>query len=77
MTTLDKIKNKLIDRILLTKDEKLLIAIDTIFNSTRNDEKLALDSYQLEMLLMSEKDIEQGNLTSEIDLEKSDEKWMR
>ena len=76
MTTLDNIKNRLIDRILVTKNEQLLNAIDTIFDSTQSNEKLALNSHQIEMLLMSENDIEQGNLISETDLEKADIEWM-
>jgi len=77
MTTLIKIKNRLIDRILITKDEKLLNAIDTIFNSTQSDEKFPLDTHQIEMLLMSEQDIIDGNLISAEELKKSDEKWMK
>lgn len=76
MTTLDNIKNRLIDRILVTKNKQLLNAIDIIFNSTQTDEKLALNSHQIEMLMMSENDIEKGNLISEMDLEKADAEWM-
>jgi dihydrofolate reductase len=76
MTALENIKNRLIDRILVTKNEQLLNAIDSIFNSTQTDEKLSLNSHQIEMLMMSENDIEQGNLISESDLKKSDSKWM-
>ena len=76
MTALENIKNRLIDRILVTKNEQLLNAIDSIFNSTQNDEKLSLNSHQIEMLMMSENDIEQGNLISESDLKKADSKWM-
>ncbi len=76
MTTIDHIKNRLIDRILVSKNEKLLNAIDSIFNSTQSEEKITLNSYQIEMLMMSEIDIEQGNLISETDLEKSDAEWL-
>lgn len=76
MTTLDNIKNRLIDRILLTKNEELLKAIDSIFNSTQTDEKLILNTHQIEMLMMSENDIEEGNLISESELKESDSKWM-
>jgi hypothetical protein len=71
MTTVDKIKNRLIGRILVTNDEQLLNAIDTIFNSTQSEseEILALSSHQIEMLMMSERDIEVGNIISEADLE--------
>ena len=76
MTTLENIKSRLIDRILVTKNEKLLKAIDTIFSSTQDDEKLTLNSHQIEMLMMSERDIEQGNLISESDLKEADSEWM-
>ena len=77
MKTIDIVKNRLIDRIMITKNEQFLNAIDSIFNSTQLDEKLFLDSHQIEMLMMSENDIEQGQLISETDLEKEDSQWMK
>jgi len=76
MKTLDKIKNRLIDRILMTKNEKLLSAIENLFNSDEMEEKLVLNSYQIEMLMMSENDIKEGKLISESDLNKLDAEWM-
>jgi dihydrofolate reductase len=76
MTSLDSIKHQLIDQILITKNEKLLQAIETIFSTTINNEKLSLKTSQVDMLKMSEKDIEEGNLVSETDLENFDLKWM-
>ena len=76
MTALDNIKNRLIDRILVTQNEKLLTAIDNIFDSTDLNEKLKLNSEQIEMLFMSEYDIEKGNLISEADLKELDSEWM-
>ena len=75
MTTLDSIKNRLIDKILLAKDEQLLNAIEVIFNSAQTNEKLTLTSHQIEMLMMSENDIKQVNLISESDLKKTDAEW--
>jgi len=77
MTSLDSIKNNLIDRILATKNEMLLKAIGNIFDSTQIEELLTLTSEQIEMLLMSEKDIENGNLISESDLNKTDAEWLK
>ncbi|MBX7225459.1 MAG: hypothetical protein K1X55_05475 [Chitinophagales bacterium] len=65
MTTLENIKNSLIDRILATKNEKLLEAIDRIFTSTQTEEIISLSSEQIEMLSMSERDIETGNFISD------------
>ncbi|MDD7885908.1 hypothetical protein [Flavivirga sp. 57AJ16] len=76
MSTLDNIKNKLIDRILVTRNEQLLTAINSILDSTQFDEKLTLNSQQIEMLMMSDMDIEKGNLISETDLKKLDSEWL-
>ena len=76
MTTLDSLKNRLIDRIMITKNEKLLAAIESIFTSTQEEDILNLTSEQVEMLQMSERDIENGDLISESDLDKSDAEWM-
>ena len=77
MTALENIKNSLIDRILATKNEKLLEAIDRIFASTQTEEIISLSSEQIEMLSMSERDIEAGNFISESELNKRDSEWLR
>ena len=61
---------------MIAKNEELLAAIEAILNSTESDERIHLDSHQIEMLLMSEKDIENGNLISDSDLKKADSEWM-
>jgi hypothetical protein len=76
MKGIETIKNNLIDRILATRNEKLLQAISNIFESTQTDDIVSLSSEQIEMLLMSEKDIESGNLISESELNESDSKWL-
>lgn len=76
MNSLDTLKNKLIDQILVTKNEKFLQAINEIFQSTNSEEKIDLNSYQIEMIQMGLKDIEEGNTISEADLEKQDAEWM-
>jgi len=76
MKTLESLRSRLIDRIMIAKNEELLAAIEAILNSTESDERIHLDSHQIEMLLMSEKDIENGNLISDSDLKKADSEWM-
>ncbi len=76
MNALENIKNSLIDRILATKNERLLEAIKSIFDSTQSEEIIPLSSEQIEMLSMSEKDIEEGKLVSESELSKRDSKWL-
>ena len=76
MNALENIKNSLIDRILATKNEQLLEAIKSIFESTQSEDIISLSTEQIEMLSMSEKDIEQGKLVSESELSKRDSKWL-
>jgi hypothetical protein len=76
MNALENIKNSLIDRILATRNERLLEAIKNIFDSTQSEEMIALSTEQIEMLSMSEKDIEDGKLVSESELSKRDSKWL-
>ncbi|MBD3583915.1 hypothetical protein [Flavobacterium selenitireducens] len=76
MNALDHIKNSLIDRILVTQNEKLLEAISNIFESTQTEDVVNLTSEQIEMLEMSEQDIAQGKYISEDDLYKSDNEWL-
>ena len=76
MTTLDILRNSLIDRIIATNNEKLLSAIASIFESTQIEEKVQFSSEQIEMLMMSENDIKSGKLISENDLRKTDLEWL-
>lgn len=76
MTTIQKTKNRLINRILAIKNENLLLAVDTIFETAQPNEILSLTSDQIEMLLMSDLDIASGNLISEEELDKLDTEWM-
>jgi len=61
---------------MVTGNEDLLVEIEDILNSRETSDRLKLDSYQIEMLLLSEEDIENGNLISDSDLRKADSVWM-
>ncbi len=58
MKTLGNIQKKLVKRILASKNEKLLEAIDKIFDHTQPGDIIALSAEELEMLLMNEKENE-------------------
>ena len=76
MLSTDALRNKLIDQILLTKNKKLLQTINKMLQSASIEEKIELNSYQLEMIQMGLKDVEENNTISESDLDKEDAKWM-
>ena len=76
MTSLDTLKNRLIDQILMAKNEKLLQAVCEIFQSVDTNTKIDFNSYQIEMIQMGLQDLVDGNTVSESDLEKLDAEWM-
>lgn len=77
MKTIEIVKNRLIDRIMVSNNEELLNAIESIFRSSQvEEEELILNSAQLEMLYMSDTDIENGDIISEADLRIADSSWM-
>lgn len=65
MTPLETIKNNLIDHIMATKNEKILLAIEKLFESSKAEEMYNLSSEEIEMLVMSGADIVNGDLVSE------------
>ena len=76
MSSIEALKNRLIDRIMATRNEKFLEAIDKLFSSVQKEEFLSLTSEQIEMLMMSEEDIKTGNIVSEEELNEKDSEWM-
>lgn len=76
MESTDNLKNRLINRILASKNEKFLEAIEGLFITTQKEDIINLTSSQKEMIKMGLKDIEEGNIFSETELEKLDNEWL-
>ena len=76
MSPIDTLRSKLIDKILVTENEQLLEAIDSIFSSTSDSDIYKLNSYEIELLRMSEEDIKAGRIMSHEELAKRDSEWM-
>lgn len=77
MTHIQNIKNKLIDRIMASNNESLLHSIDGIFSSVNENESVSFTPEQFEMLYISDNDIEKGNIISQEELDRQDQKWMQ
>jgi len=77
MKPVDSIRTKLIDKILAIQNADFLKALDNLVSSTSQADKVALSSEQMEMLLMSEKDIKEGNYVSHSEFEKSAKEWVK
>ena len=79
METIDTLRNNLVEKIFLTRNIKLLDAIDKIFSSTEPEleNKFQLSSTQNEMLFLAEEDIKYERVISDEDLRKMDDEWMK
>ena len=75
MTTVDKIRNSLIDKIISIKDKEILEAIDKLFSLSTSD-IVELTNEQKEMLQMSEDDIEKGQLIAQDEMNKRNLEWL-
>jgi hypothetical protein len=76
MTPIESLRSKLIDKILVTENEELLEAIETIIATSSEPEIYNLDTYQIELLKQSESEIKSGDIISEKELFDRDREWM-
>ena len=78
MATVDILRNGIIDKLLTISDEEYLkTLLQLIENSDVKHEKVVLTKEQKLMLEMSEKDLLDGQIISQNDLDKSDLEWLK
>ena len=77
MTRLDTLKNRLIDSIMASKNEKLLSSLEGIMTSVNDEEPIDFTSEQLEMLMLAEEDIKAGRFLSQEELDNQDAEWLK
>jgi len=78
MNRVDILRNSIIDKLLTISNQDYLTALYQLINkSSVENEKVELTEEQIVMLQLSEQDIENGNLISQTDLDKSDLKWLK
>lgn len=77
MTTIEKIRNGLIDKILSISNKDYLEALDKLVSlSSSESERKELTSEQKVMLEMSEQDIRKGKLISQKAMDKRNLEWL-
>lgn len=77
MTTIEKIRNGLIDKILSISNKDYLGALDKLVSlSPSESERKKLTSEQKVMLEMSERDIRKGKLISQKAMDKRNLEWL-
>lgn len=77
MTTVDKIRNGLIDKIISIRDKDFLEALDKLISSSGSESDIVkLTDDQKKMLQMSEDDIKNGRLISQDKMDKRNLEWL-
>lgn len=77
MTSVDKIRNRVIDKILSIKNKGFLIALDKLITSSFSESEIVeLTEAQKAMLKMSEQDIKKGKLISQEAMDKRNLEWL-
>lgn len=77
MTTVDNIRNGLINKILSIRNREFLEALDKIISSSSTETEIVdLTVEQKEMLEMSELDIKEGKIISQSDMDKRNLEWL-
>ncbi|NCP61583.1 MAG: hypothetical protein GW839_15010 [Flavobacteriales bacterium] len=77
MTTVDKIRSELIDKILTIRNKDFLLALNNLISSSTADSNVVeLTAEQKEMLQMSESDIVNGRLISQEAMDKRNIEWL-
>lgn len=78
MDSVEKIQNELIDKILTIKNKAFLKALSNLISSTPEVERqIKLTEAQRELLEMSEKDIENGDLISQEAMDNRNLEWLK
>ena len=77
MTTVDNIRNGLIDKILSIKNKDFLVALDKLITSSFSESEIVeLTKEKKIMLEMSEQDIAKGKLISQEAMDQRNLEWL-
>ncbi len=77
MESIDIIKKRLIRQIQSSDNENFLRELERLLHRKKTEDIIHLSSEQIEILLLGEKDIMEGKVVSESDMEETDKRWLR
>lgn len=75
MTSVEQIRNSIIDKLLSIQSEELLSAFNKILES-KSEDVIRLTKEQKEMLQMGKDDIANGRIISQSEIDKMDAEWL-
>jgi len=78
MTTVDTLRDSLIDKLLAISNEEYLIALNQLVEkSNMSNEPVQLTEHQIQLLKLSDDDIQAGRLISHDELYKNTLAWLK
>ncbi len=78
MATIDTLRDNLIDKLLTISNKEFLITLNQLIdNSTIQKTPIELTASQIEMLKLSDKDIEEGRLIAHEDVMRDSLAWLK
>jgi len=78
MNPIELLRDSIIDKLLTISNKDYLSALYQLINkSSMINDAVELSEEQIIMLKMSDEDIQNGNLISQLELDKSDLKWLK
>jgi hypothetical protein len=78
MATIDHIRNRIINKLLTISNKNYLAALSQLVeNSSTEKDTVKLTEEQILMLQLSDNDIKSGKLINQVQLNKSDLKWLK
>lgn len=73
---MNQVKNNIIDKIILLEDKKVINALDQILDNLNTPENKKLSSEEKALLLLGLEDYKNGDVISDEEVRKSEEKWL-
>jgi hypothetical protein len=77
METIHHIRNGIIDKLLTISNKDYLKALSQLLEKSTDKGVINLSEEQILMLKLSDKDINEGKLISQVELDKMDLKWLK
>ncbi len=75
MTSVEILRNTIIDKLLSIEDEEFLEVIHTFLQSN-SDEIMELTNEQMEMIRLGQEDYKKGKIISQSDVDEMDKEWL-
>jgi len=74
---MNQVKNNIIDKIILLEDQKVINALNQLLDNLNTPENKMISSEEKALLLLGLKDYKNGDVISDEEIRKSEDKWLK